>query len=483
MTSYVCALCGQRYPEPGYCGADGGTLVVPADPLLGEQVGRWRLARVVGAGGMGRVYLGVQPDIGSRVAVKVLSEECARDPALIERFFAEARAVNLIRHEHIVNVLDLARLADGRPYIVMEFVEGGTLGELSRRGELSAGMVVHVTLQVLEALAAAHRQGVVHRDLKPDNVLVTRGGQAKVLDFGIAKLAPSVVGTNSPRTQTGALLGTPEYMAPEQVSGGVIDGRTDLYACGVMLYELVTGQRPFVSGNLFALMRAHVEDQPVPPRALRADVPVGLEEVILRALAKDPAARFVDADDMANALVAAGAELAPGWPSARTSGQRAPVSGSGLGGGNTGRGPGTPRHRADRAGAAATLVATDAAGRAAIGGRAGDRARRGAVERALADRRRHPRRRGRGRDRARRRQWGPGRAGARRRAGGGRGRIGRAGAGRTRADHANADDADDADDAGADHADADHADHAEAGADRGRSIRAGRAPGGAGRPA
>ncbi|MBP6629448.1 MAG: serine/threonine protein kinase [Kofleriaceae bacterium] len=342
MTSYVCALCGQRYPEPGYCGADGGTLVVPADPLLGEQVGRWRLARVVGAGGMGRVYLGVQPDIGSRVAVKVLSEECARDPALIERFFAEARAVNLIRHEHIVNVLDLARLADGRPYIVMEFVEGGTLGELSRRGELSAGMVVHVTLQVLEALAAAHRQGVVHRDLKPDNVLVTRGGQAKVLDFGIAKLAPSVVGTNSPRTQTGALLGTPEYMAPEQVSGGVIDGRTDLYACGVMLYELVTGQRPFVSGNLFALMRAHVEDQPVPPRALRADVPVGLEEVILRALAKDPAARFVDADDMANALVAAGAELAPGWPSARTSGQRAPVSGSGLGGGNTGRGPGTP---------------------------------------------------------------------------------------------------------------------------------------------
>jgi hypothetical protein len=161
-----------------------------------------------------------------------------------------------------------------------------------------------------------------------------------VLDFGIAKLAPSVVGTNSPRTQTGALLGTPEYMAPEQVSGGVIDGRTDLYACGVMLYELVTGQRPFVSGNLFALMRAHVEDQPVPPRALRADVPVGLEEVILRALAKDPAARFVDADDMANALRQVSADLpAAQWQSV------APQRAESTSPSNTGRGISAPPGR------------------------------------------------------------------------------------------------------------------------------------------
>src|SRR4051812_43605999 len=228
---FVCGECGQRYDRSGYCTADGRPLAPSDDPLLGSDVGRYRLVRRIGEGGMGRVYLAVQPMIGSRVAIKVLSAECARDPGLIERFFAEARAVNLIRHESIVSVIDMAQLSDGRPYIIMEFVEGRTLGDIVRAGPAPIGGIVQVTTEILSALGAAHALGIVHRDLKPDNVLITGEGHAKVLDFGIAKLAPGLANAVSPRTRTGALLGTPAYMAPEQISGaGNVDARTDLYA-------------------------------------------------------------------------------------------------------------------------------------------------------------------------------------------------------------------------------------------------------------
>jgi serine/threonine-protein kinase len=311
---FVCPECGRPYRDGGYCGEDGAVLVEPADPLLGTMVQRWQLARVLGAGGMGRVYLGVQPDIGSRVAIKVLSEDCARDPGLVERFFSEARAVNLIRHEHIVGVLDLARFADGRPYIVMEFIDGVTLGALARESMLPLGPLCALIDEVLSALAAAHAIGIVHRDLKPDNVLVTRAGHAKVLDFGIAKLAPSIAHAPSPRTRTGALLGTPEYMAPEQVSGKSVDGRTDLYAAGIMLYETTTGRRPFHGENLFDLLRSHLEDAPVPPRQLRPELPAPLEAVILRALEKAPDARYQTAAEMMDALAkAAGALPQSAW--------------------------------------------------------------------------------------------------------------------------------------------------------------------------
>jgi len=311
---FVCPECGRPYRDGGFCGEDGAVLVEPADPLLGTMVQRWQLARVLGAGGMGRVYLGVQPDIGSRVAIKVLSEDCARDPGLVERFFSEARAVNLIRHEHIVGVLDLARFADGRPYIVMEFVDGATIGALARQAMLPLGPLCALLDEVLSALAAAHAIGIVHRDLKPDNVLVTRAGHAKVLDFGIAKLAPSITHQPSPRTRTGALLGTPEYMAPEQVGGKAVDGRTDLYAAGIMLYETTTGRRPFHGENLFDLLRAHLEDAPVPPRQHRPELPPAIEAVILRALAKRPEDRFQTAAEMMTALAqAAGALPQEAW--------------------------------------------------------------------------------------------------------------------------------------------------------------------------
>jgi predicted Ser/Thr protein kinase len=314
---FICHACGQRYDQGGFCAHDGQPLAMTDDPLLGTDIGRYRLARLLGEGGMGRVYLAIQPAIGSRVAVKILSDQCARNPELLERFFAEARAVNLINHERIVSVIDLAQLPDGRPFIVMEYVEGHTLASIAAAGPVPLGGIVQVMSEVLSALAAAHAIGIVHRDLKPDNILITAEGHAKVLDFGIAKLAPELQQQLSPRTRTGALLGTPQYMAPEQISGsGGVDARTDIYAAGVVVYELATGQPPFVGETLFDLMRAHLEQPPRPPRALRPDLPAALEHVILTALAKAPGARFPSAHAMAEALQHAGAALpATAWRS------------------------------------------------------------------------------------------------------------------------------------------------------------------------
>lgn len=308
---FVCPTCGRAEPRAGACAVDRSALVETRDPLLGTTLGRWRLARVLGEGGMGRVYLGVQPDIGGRVAIKVLSEACARNRELVERFFAEARAVNLIRHESIVSVLDLAVLDDGRPYIVMEYLSGPTLAAVVKRGPMPLGTLAALASEVLSALAAAHGAGVVHRDLKPDNVLVTRGGRAKVLDFGVAKLSPQAGLGDSPRTATGAVLGTPDYMAPEQVTGQTVDGRADQYAMGALLYECATGRRPFAGATLFELMLAQVQQMPDPPSTHRRDLPPAYEAVIMRAMAKAPAERFPSAEAMAEALGQAAAGLPP----------------------------------------------------------------------------------------------------------------------------------------------------------------------------
>ena len=275
------------------------------DAFVGQQVARYRITRLLGKGGMGRVYLAVHPEIGSRVAIKVLSDEWADAPDVLDRFFAEARTVNLISHDNIIKVLDLDRTPTGRPYIVMEYVEGKTLREVIAFGNAPLGGIAHVMTEVLLALEAAHGAGVVHRDLKPDNVMVTASGHAKVLDFGIAKLATD----RTLRTRTGAAVGTPPYMAPEQILGEPLDGRTDLYAAGVMMFELVTGTRPFDGATDFQIMQAHLGATPVSPRSLRADLPDGLDAVILQALAKRPADRFTSARAMAHAIRIASADL------------------------------------------------------------------------------------------------------------------------------------------------------------------------------
>jgi serine/threonine protein kinase len=273
------------------------------DPLIGSQIGAYRVESLLGIGGMGRVYKAVHPKIGSRVAIKVLSRECTDRRDLVERFFAEARAVNVVAHENIVNVLDLAMLPDGRPYIVMEYLDGAPLSSLidhaRSKGPLPIGAVARLAVEVLDALGAAHAKGIIHRDLKPDNIYVSPAGRGKVLDFGIAKLQPELGGS---ATHTGSLLGTPQYMSPEQAAGRPVDARADLYSMGVILFECVTLQKPFFSDSLFDLLKKHIEVPPPMPRALRPDLPPELEHVILTALAKSPDHRFPNAQAMSLAL-------------------------------------------------------------------------------------------------------------------------------------------------------------------------------------
>ncbi|BDG02070.1 serine/threonine-protein kinase [Anaeromyxobacter oryzae] len=275
------------------------------DPLLGTRVGSFEIVRLLGRGGMGTVYLGEHPAIGSKVAIKFLHESMASDAQAVTRFFDEARAVNLIGHENIVAIYDLSLLPPNRHYFVMELLEGESLAARLRRGRVAPDVALDVLLQLCDALQCAHERGVVHRDLKPENVfLVPRRGKThfvKLLDFGIAKLRGAAGG----RTQAGLLVGTPEYMAPEQCDDAPVDARTDVYALGVIAFELATGRLPFEGRSVTQLLLAHLQKPPPRPSDL-APVHPALETAILRALEKAPPDRFQDMGSFADALRAAG---------------------------------------------------------------------------------------------------------------------------------------------------------------------------------
>ena len=307
----VCVECGQSFAPPAaaQCTCGGQLRDRGVDQLLGQTLGSYRIAKLLGEGGMGLVYKGVHPEIGSRVAIKVLSRDVASSSEAVERFFAEAKAANLIRHDNIINILDLAMLDDGRPYIIMEYLDGASLGSiLEEQRTLPLGSLARLAGEVLDALGAAHAAPIVHRDLKPDNIFVSPQGRAKVLDFGIAKLRPDLSGRSGP-TRTGSLMGTPHYMAPEQATATGVDTRADIYSMGVILYEAATGTRPFVGESLYEILRQHVEATPQPPAALRPGMPPAYAHVILRAMAKDPAMRFQSAAEMKAALATASHEL------------------------------------------------------------------------------------------------------------------------------------------------------------------------------
>jgi serine/threonine-protein kinase len=274
--------------------------------MIGQSIGNYVVREKIGQGGMGAVYVAEHTRLGRRVAVKVLLPHIAADKQLAARFFNEAKAAADIRNEHIVDVIDFGELPDGSSYIVMEWLEGQSLQQLlSREKKLPLERVAHIARGMARALAAAHAHGIVHRDLKPDNIFLVRvdddADYVKVLDFGIAKL--TLGNDSNVRTQAGAILGTPQYMSPEQCNGGAVDRRTDVYAMGVILYQMLTGRLPFVAGKLTELLLAHATQAPPPLRSIDADIPPPVESAVLMALEKDPERRFNSVEALARAFV------------------------------------------------------------------------------------------------------------------------------------------------------------------------------------
>ncbi|MCY1017260.1 serine/threonine-protein kinase [Pyxidicoccus sp. MSG2] len=278
---------------------------VPAPfQLVGKQLGHFRLLKELGRGGMGTVLLAEHALIQKRVAIKVLHAHLAQDPDLVARFLSEARTLTLVQHENVVTLYDLDT-RDGRPYLVMEYLEGQSLASFAK-GALAPAIAVELLTQVCDALGAAHVHGIVHRDLKPANVFLVplpNGRQrVKLLDFGIAKLLSRPAGQLT--TEAGMLLGTPEFMAPEQCGDAPVDARTDIYAAGVLGYFLVTGQVPFAGRTAAEVLIGHLQKTPVPPHQVNPAVPPALSRVLLRALAKRPADRYANAAELRAALVA-----------------------------------------------------------------------------------------------------------------------------------------------------------------------------------
>ena len=356
--------------------------------MLGTTIGNYRVTAQLGEGGMGIVYLAEHPAIGRKAAIKVLHPRLASDPEVVSRFFHEARASNAIRHPNIVEAYDYGTRPDGAPYIIMEYLEGESLAaRLRRMGRLPVRTALDFAHQAAGALAAAHDKGIVHRDLKPDNLFVTAdprvpgAEQIKILDFGIAKLAASLENEISHKTRTGALMGTPRYMSPEQCLGvKVVDHRTDIYSLGCILHEMLCGAPPFDSEGFGALVNMHINEPPERASKHRPDVTSGVDRLILRMLAKEADERFPTmvavqqaiAPELARAPIPRQSELGPvisaaTAPPAMLNATTLSAAASLLG---TEPGP-APRRRGRRVGlAAAVLLAAGGAAAVAVHSRA-----------------------------------------------------------------------------------------------------------------
>jgi serine/threonine-protein kinase len=258
---------------------------------------RYRILRRLGAGGMAEVWCADDTQLDRKVALKILAPRFAQDNEFVERFRREASSAAGLQHPNVVNVYDRGEV-DGTYYIAMEYVEGASLRDLINQG-ISVDGAIGVVRQILAAARFAHANGVIHRDLKPGNVLVDRNGRATVTDFGIAKAGPSEI------TQTGSVMGTAQYLSPEQAQGFEVTAGSDLYSIGVILYELLTGDVPFVADSAVAVALKQVSEMPRPPSELNPAVPRALDAVVMRALAKDPGNRFASADEFEAALDAA----------------------------------------------------------------------------------------------------------------------------------------------------------------------------------
>ncbi len=260
--------------------------------------GRYQVVKELGKGSMGVVYLARDPNLDLNVALKVLRTDREFPESFVARFLAEAKALGRLDHPHIVRVYNVDE-DQGTVYIAMEFVEGEALSDIMKRNPFTTEMIVRMGIGIAEALDEAHRNGIVHRDVKPGNILVRKDGRPKITDFGIAHIDDA---SSHTMTQAGEVLGTPAYMSPEQVLGKPVDGRSDLFSLGIILYELATGTRPFAGENLGAIFNAITSSEPEPPIGRNPALPAPLNAVILKCLKKTPADRYPTGQALAEAL-------------------------------------------------------------------------------------------------------------------------------------------------------------------------------------
>ncbi len=274
---------------------------------VGQRVGNYDITAILGAGGMGTVFLAEHPVIGSKVALKAIHPEFAQSPEVFARFVNEAKAVNQIGHDHIIDITDFGIARTGDCYFMMEYLEGETLtAAIKRTGALRPARALNIAAQIADALSASHEHGVIHRDLKPENIfLIVRDGVqdfVKVLDFGLAKLTHADELAMYP-FRAGSVMGTPYYMSPEQCEGRAeIDHRTDVYALGVMFFEMLTGKIPFGSEDYGEILVKHISVQPPAARSIMPDLSPALDMILFRALSKAPGDRFQSMTDFRNAL-------------------------------------------------------------------------------------------------------------------------------------------------------------------------------------
>jgi len=262
------------------------------------RYGRYEIIKELGKGGMGVVYQAHDPQIDRPVALKVLREDRVVSEDFVSRFFKEAKFIGRLSHPNIVTVYDVGR-DHGTIYIAMEYLQGQPFNEVIRSGRLSVEKIIDIALQVANALGYAHEKGIVHRDIKPSNIILTDEGNVKLTDFGIARAEDS---NAAQQTQAGVILGTPFYMSPEQVMGKRVDGRSDLFSLGVILYELIVGRKPFEGDHFTAIFRAITDDIPVAPLKIDASIPQSLSDLIMKALSKNPNERFQTSKEMGDAL-------------------------------------------------------------------------------------------------------------------------------------------------------------------------------------
>jgi tRNA A-37 threonylcarbamoyl transferase component Bud32 len=306
-----CPRCGSRYEHERFCPEDGvATEPLPnagpqKDALIGTVVdGRYRMEAQIGEGGMGVVYKATHVSLNKTLALKLLRGEMAKDAEVVQRFIQEAQAATSIGHENIIDINDFGRLPDGTVYFVMEYLNGMPLNDLIKRGgSIPVGQAVEIIRQIADALGAAHQRGIIHRDMKPDNVYIVARGETqnfvKVLDFGIAKVG----GASNKLTRTGMVFGTPHYMSPEQAAGQSVDARTDIYALGVIMYEMFTGRVPFDADTFMGVLTKHMFEKPEPMNQAGAERQLGaLEQITMRALEKKPENRYQTMQELSDDL-------------------------------------------------------------------------------------------------------------------------------------------------------------------------------------